>query len=110
MTVFKARNIAAVLSCAWVISCAELPRHKQRFQVENVEAKTAVASSVVLLNINAATAAELERLPEIGAGFAARIVEHRSRFGAFRRKEHLLMVRGMGERRYEAIESLIVVR
>lgn len=64
----------------------------------------------MLIDINTATAAELEGLPGIGAGFAARIVDHRARYGAFRRKEHLLIVRGMGERRYEAIESLIVAR
>lgn len=109
MIVFRARFIAVVVCCVYAASCADLPRHTSRIQLEQNAAETVTTSSIAHVNINTATAAELERLPGIGAGFAARIVEHRSRYGAFRRKEHLLIVRGMGERRYEAIESLIVV-
>ncbi len=40
------------------------------------------------------------RLPGVGPVLAARIVEHRERHGRFRRAEHLLMVRGVSERRF----------
>ena len=52
------------------------------------------------VNVNAATARELERLPGVGPALAARIVEHRARYGPFRRVEHLLAVRGISERRF----------
>jgi DNA uptake protein ComE-like DNA-binding protein len=40
---------------------------------------------------------------------AARIVEHRQRYGRFRRVEHLLMVRGISERRFRAMSALLAV-
>ena len=61
------------------------------------------------VNINTAPTAELEKLPGIGRGFAERIVEHREKWGAFRRPEHLLMVRGLSDKRFRALRNLITV-
>jgi competence protein ComEA len=61
------------------------------------------------ININTASAAELEKLPGIGKGLAERIIEHRERFGPFRRAEHLIIVRGISDRRYRALRDLITV-
>src|SRR5437879_1158920 len=59
------------------------------------------------ININTGSAAELEKLPGIGRALAERIVEHREKYGAFRRPEHLIMVRGISDRRYRALRDLI---
>jgi competence ComEA-like helix-hairpin-helix protein len=61
------------------------------------------------ININTASAAELEKLPGIGKGLAERIIEHRERFGPFRRAEHLIIVRGISDKRYRALRDLITV-
>src|SRR6266550_5013652 len=61
------------------------------------------------ININTASAEELEKLPSIGPGFAQRIVEHREKWGAFRRPEHLIMVRGLSDKRFRALRELITV-
>jgi competence protein ComEA len=61
------------------------------------------------ININTASANELETLPGIGKGLAARIVEHREKFGPFRRPEHLLIVRGISDRRFRALRDSITV-
>ena len=61
------------------------------------------------ININTASAEELEKLPGIGPGFAQRIVEHREKWGAFRRPEHLIMVRGLSDKRFRALRELITV-
>jgi len=61
------------------------------------------------ININTAPAAELEKLPGIGKGLAERIIEHRERFGPFRRIEHLIIVRGISDRRFRALRDLITV-
>jgi competence ComEA-like helix-hairpin-helix protein len=61
------------------------------------------------ININTASALELEKLPGIGRGFAQRIVEHREKWGAFRRPEHLIMVRGLSDKRFRALRDLITV-
>lgn len=62
-----------------------------------------------LVNINKATLKELETLPAIGPGIAQRIVEHRERYGWFRRAEHLIMVRGLSDRRFRELRSFVVV-
>jgi len=61
------------------------------------------------LNLNTASAQELERLPGIGKGLAERIVKHREEYGAFRRPEHLIIVRGISDRRLRALRDLITV-
>jgi competence protein ComEA len=61
------------------------------------------------INLNTASAKELEALPGIGKGLAARIVEHREKYGPFRRPEHLIAVRGISDRRFRALRDLIIV-
>lgn len=61
------------------------------------------------INLNTASRAELERLPGIGGGLAARIIEHRERHGAFRRVEHLIIVRGISERRFETLRPYVTI-
>ena len=61
------------------------------------------------ININSASAEELEALPGIGKVMADRIVQHRSQHGPFRRVEHVMMVRGISERKFLDIAPLIAV-
>ena len=61
-------------------------------------------------NINTASAVELEKLPGIGKGLAERIIDHRERFGPFRRTEHLIIVRGISDRRFRALRDLVTVK
>lgn len=61
------------------------------------------------ININTASEKELEALPGIGKGLAERIIEHRQKYGPFRRPEHLIMVRGIGEHRFLAMRDQITV-
>lgn len=61
------------------------------------------------LNINTASANELETLPGIGKSLAEQIIEHREKFGPFRRPEHLIIVRGISDKRFRALRDLITV-
>ncbi|HYX30168.1 MAG TPA: helix-hairpin-helix domain-containing protein [Pyrinomonadaceae bacterium] len=61
------------------------------------------------ININTASAEELEKLPGIGKALAARIIEHREKFGPFRKPEHLIIVRGISEHRFREFKDLITV-
>ena len=61
------------------------------------------------ININTAPVKELEKLPGIGKGLAERIVEHREKYGPFRRPEHLIMVRGISDKRFRALRDSITV-
>jgi len=51
-----------------------------------------------ILDINGASASELDALPGIGPVLAARIIAHRQRHGRFHSREELLAVRGIGPR------------
>ncbi len=61
------------------------------------------------ININKATSEELEKLPYIGAKTATKIIEHRERFGEFRRPEHLLLVGGISDKRFRNMRNMIKV-
>jgi competence protein ComEA len=57
------------------------------------------------INVNTATAAELELLPRIGPALAARIVEDRERNGPFQTIDALDRVRGIGPRTVRNVRS-----
>ena len=59
------------------------------------------------LNINTATVEELQALPEIGPALAEKIVSHRETFGTFASPEDIMLVSGIGEKRFAAIQSFI---
>ncbi len=61
-----------------------------------------------LIDINTATAAELEELPDIGEVLAGRIVAYREENGPFTRTDQLMAVRGIGPATYEGLRSLVI--
>jgi len=61
------------------------------------------------VNINLASRAELESLPEIGPKLAGAILEHRRTHGAFLRVEDLLLVPGIGEATLQRLRGKISV-
>jgi competence ComEA-like helix-hairpin-helix protein len=88
-------------------SCVKLPRHARAVETENAATAQRRPHALPLININTATTTDLDRLPGIGPGLAARIVEHRTRYGPFRRTEHLLIVPGISERRFNEMRPFI---
>ncbi len=61
------------------------------------------------INLNTATAAQLETLPGIGPGLASRILEYRRKHGPFKRAQDLIIVRGMSAKRYRLLAALVRV-
>jgi competence protein ComEA len=68
------------------------------------------ASAHDLLDINTATAPELERLPGIGPSLAQKIVEYREKYGPFGKVEDITHVSGIGSAKFDQIRDLICVR
>ncbi|MFD3165367.1 helix-hairpin-helix domain-containing protein [Herpetosiphon sp. NSE202] len=73
------------------------------------QAPTSVARQPTLININTASATELESLPKIGQAIAERIVAYREEHGAFATIEAIQEVKGIGASTFAEIESLITV-
>lgn len=65
--------------------------------------------SEAAVDINKASLAELEKLPFIGENNARKIIEHREKYGNFRRVEHLLLIEGISDRKFRQIREQIKV-
>lgn len=62
------------------------------------------------VNINHASAAELEALPGIGPATAQKIVDDRAANGPFAAPEDLMRVPGIGEKKFESLRDYVVCR
>ena len=67
------------------------------------------AGAAVKVNLNTATAADLDTLPRIGPAMAQRILDYRAAEGRFTSIEDLRDVTGIGEKTFAALKDLIVV-
>ena len=76
-------------------------------QAKAARAQAATASTPV--NLNTATAEQLETLPGIGAATAKRIIEHRQKAGGFKKIEELMNVKGIGEKSFLKLKPLVTV-
>jgi competence ComEA-like helix-hairpin-helix protein len=72
----------------------------------SVAAEGSQPSGVV--NINTASAEELQLLPRVGPALAGRIIEFRESNGPFRTVDEILAVKGIGESSFEKLEPYIV--
>ncbi len=69
----------------------------------------AAAAITTPININTATAAQLEALPGIGARTAQAIVDHRQKNGGFKKIEELMNVKGIGEKSFLKLKPMVTV-
>ena len=105
------KSFGCIILCCFVAaasaSCVKLPRRAAHTREQIAHPTLPTSEAAPRISINRSTREELERLPGIGPALAARIVEHRERHGPFRRAEHLLMVRGISERRFRQLRFFI---
>jgi competence ComEA-like helix-hairpin-helix protein len=98
----------AVLSTIFLFSLSSCAKRSYPIVKANDQQSRIVANSP-RININTASGRDLEKLPGIGKGLAERIIQHREKYGPFRRAEHLIIVRGISDRRFRALRDLITV-
>lgn len=67
------------------------------------------AQGGTLININSASAVELETLPGIGPSMSKRIIDYREKNGSFNSVEDLDDVEGIGPRKLESLKDLVTI-
>ena len=87
--------------CFFVVDC----RQKQVKQI--LPSQNHFSTSPKAVNINNASIKELETLPDIGTKTAEKIIEHREKFGKFRKPEHIILVSGISDNHFRKIQNLI---
>ena len=96
---------ALVILVATVIS----PSASWAQAAEGGSSAKARATTANPVNLNSASAAQLQTLPGIGASAAQRIVEYRQKNGNFKKIEELMNVKGIGEKSFLKLKPLITV-
>lgn len=82
-----------------------IPTLEENYE-QNIGANTNVSNKI---NINTATAKELENLNGIGKALAERIVQYRQENGLFKDIKDIMKVTGIGEKKFKQIEGEIIV-
>ena len=90
--------LTVLLSVMFICSCSSRVEYQPSQQV-NVAADA--------ININIASTDEFEKLPHIGRKTAEAIVAFREENGGIRRVEHLLLIKGVSEKRFAELRPLL---
>ena len=64
---------------------------------------------VVVIDINQASSEDFEKLPGIGPKLAQQIVAYRQKHGPFRRVEELMVIKGIGVKKWKALRPHVRV-
>ena len=69
-----------------------------------------VTAVPLLVDLNTATQAELERVPGIGPVLAQRIIAYRQRYGRFKTVHELRFIQGIGQHTFDKIKPYVTIR
>jgi competence protein ComEA len=102
--------VRTVLSLV-VVSCllCAFPSASVAAQSKAPARAAAKPASTAIVNLNTASASDLEGLPGIGAKTAARILEYRQKNGPFKKVEELMNVRGVGEKNFLKLKPQLTI-
>jgi competence protein ComEA len=101
------RTVLSIVAVASLL--AALPSTVAAAQSKASPRAAAKPSTSTTVNLNTASAVDLEGLPGIGAKTAARIVEYRQKNGPFKKIEELMNVRGVGEKNFLKLKPQITI-
>ena len=97
-------KLLPLLIIGFLFACSGQNETKQSLSTENPP-----PTAVSVININSTSVEELEKLPHIGKQTAREIIEYREKFGKFRKSEHLLLIRGISDKKFREIKNLVKV-
>jgi competence protein ComEA len=97
-----------MLQALALIVCLGLVLAPAAAPAQNSKAQSATPTTEKV-NINTATAEQLQTLPGIGPALAKSIVDYRTKTGKFKKIEELINVKGVGEKKFEQIKDRLTV-
>ncbi|MGI8470222.1 MAG: ComEA family DNA-binding protein [Pyrinomonadaceae bacterium] len=100
---FILKLLLLIALCILLANCAR----RESNQVLTIRNPNLISENAV--DINTATAEELEKLPHVGEETAKKIIEFRGKYGKFRRTENLILVHGMSDKKFRDLQSLVKV-
>ncbi|MCL1823906.1 MAG: ComEA family DNA-binding protein [Oscillospiraceae bacterium] len=114
------KAVFPILSLVLIICCAVLVYQERNRTpvyvdlisetvVSETEEEESGESDFEIININTASLDELTSLTGIGEVIGQRIIDYRENSGAFRSKEEIMEVSGIGEKVFEGIKNRITV-
>lgn len=103
----SAINLAAPVIDGAQISVPVLGQASSLASGETVDGQTLPPDAII--DINTATAAQLDTLPGIGPALAQRIVDYRTTTGPFARIEELMNVSGIGQSTFDNLKDRVTV-
>lgn len=104
-TMMRMGRIAALMLCG--VLCAA---HVAGASQDKAASTASAGAAKTIVNLNTATVDQIETLPGIGRKTAERIIEYRTKNGAFKRIEDLMNVKGIGEKSFLKLKPQLVVK
>ena len=98
-----------LFACLGVLAFAIEPLPYSTRASTRLNQEKAAKHQAIVIDINKATANDLQKLPGIGPGLARQIVAYRERNGPFRRVEDLMVIRGIGFKKWKGIRPYVRV-
>ena len=81
----------------------------QTVAVKRTTSGSSAAQPTGKVNINTASATQLDSLPGIGPTYAARIIEYRNTHNLFKNIEELKNVKGIGDKTFQKLQNLVTL-
>jgi competence protein ComEA len=101
------RTVLSIVAVVFLLGA--LPSDAAPGQTKAGAHSAATPALTTIVNINTASASDLEALPGIGAKTATRIVDYRQKNGPFKKVEELMNVRGIGEKNFLKLKPQLTV-
>ena len=105
--VAKSLNLARLLKDGEKIFIKAVGQAQNQPAISNITAGIDTGMENCLVNLNTATAAELDKLPGIGTVLSQRIIDYRAQNGSFANKEDLLKIQGISKNLFDKIKDQI---